>query len=178
MTKRLCYIGVFVALLSVGAYLRIPISGGAVSLQTLFAMLCGVVIGRKNACICVGVYLAVGLIGLPVFSLGGGLSYLAQPTFGYLLGLFPLAVLSSMAFERFQNKKMGFWGFALLLFLSAIPTLMIGSIYLCIISGSFTLALIKASFLIYLPVEFLKGLVCASAVLGLRNYSFFRHFQD
>lgn len=33
-----------------------------------------------------GIYLAVGLSGIPVFAAGGGPAYLIRPTFGFLLG--------------------------------------------------------------------------------------------
>lgn len=35
--------------------------------------------------------MALGLLGLPIFTQGGGLSYLLQPTCGFLLGLIPSA---------------------------------------------------------------------------------------
>jgi len=43
----------------------------------------------------------LGLTGLPVFTFGGGLSALAQPTFGYLLGLIPMAWVIGWITERF-----------------------------------------------------------------------------
>ena len=36
-------------------------------------------------------YVLLGLLGLPVFSAGGGLLYVANPMFGFLLGLIPMA---------------------------------------------------------------------------------------
>ena len=38
------------------------------------------------------IYLLLGLCGLPVFTKGAGLSYLLQPTFGYLLGFVAAAL--------------------------------------------------------------------------------------
>jgi biotin transport system substrate-specific component len=47
-------------------------------------------IGGKNAAILSQIaYLVLGLTLLPVFTQGGGLAYLQQPTFGYLLGFIP-----------------------------------------------------------------------------------------
>ena len=37
------------------------------------------------------VYVALGLLGLPIFAVGGGPGYLLQPSFGFLLGLIPAA---------------------------------------------------------------------------------------
>ena len=44
-------------------------------------------IGGKNAALISQIsYVLLGLAGLPVFDRGGGLNYLQQPNFGYLLG--------------------------------------------------------------------------------------------
>ena len=37
--------------------------------------------------------MALGLIGLPIFTAGGGFGYVLQPTFGFLLGLIPAAAI-------------------------------------------------------------------------------------
>lgn len=37
--------------------------------------------------------MALGLIGLPIFTTGGGFAYVLQPTFGFLLGLIPTAAV-------------------------------------------------------------------------------------
>ena len=42
--------------------------------------------GRHAALLSQLTYIALGLIGLPVFDRGGGWSYLQQPNFGYLIG--------------------------------------------------------------------------------------------
>jgi biotin transport system substrate-specific component len=46
------------------------------------------------------VYIAVGLLGLPVFSAGGGFSYVLTPTFGFLLGFIACAGLLSALARR------------------------------------------------------------------------------
>ena len=35
----------------------------------------------------------IGLLGLPVFTQGGGIGYVLQPSFGFLLGLIPAAAV-------------------------------------------------------------------------------------
>ena len=37
--------------------------------------------------------MALGLLGLPIFTAGGGFGYVLQPTFGFLLGLIPAAAV-------------------------------------------------------------------------------------
>lgn len=51
-------------------------------------------LGGKNAGVISQIaYLALGLAGFPFFMNGGGLGYLREPTFGYLLGFLPGAWL-------------------------------------------------------------------------------------
>lgn len=52
--------------------------------------------GRASA----GLYLVLGLLGLPVFTLGGGLGYVFQPTFGYIIGFVFGAYLAGLTVEK------------------------------------------------------------------------------
>ena len=83
-------IAFFATLTSAGGFIRIPTPIVPVTLQTLFVYLAGDLLGRKKGAMSQGLFLMIGLIGVPVFSMGGGLGYVLQPTFGYLLS-FPLA---------------------------------------------------------------------------------------
>lgn len=83
-------IGLFTALIAAGAYIKvnIPVQPFPMhfTMQFLFVLLAGFLLGAKKGAICVGIYLAVGLSGIPVFAAGGGPAYLIRPTFGFLLG--------------------------------------------------------------------------------------------
>ena len=61
-------------------------------------------IGGKNAAIASQIaYLILGLVfGLPVFNQGGGLTYMQEPSFGYLVGFVPAAWMCG--FLAFQAK--------------------------------------------------------------------------
>ena len=85
-TKNLVRMALFAALIAVGAFIRIPVPVCPFTLQFLFTMLAGLLLGGKYGALSVLVYLCVGLLGLPVFADGGGIGYVFQPTFGYLIG--------------------------------------------------------------------------------------------
>lgn len=85
-TKELCLISLFIALIAVGAFIKVPVPVVPFTLQFLFTTLAGLLLGGKNGAIAVGGYIIIGLIGLPVFASGGGIEYIFNPTFGYLLG--------------------------------------------------------------------------------------------
>ena len=78
--------GIFTALIAVGAFIRIPVPVCPFTLQLLFTTLAGILLGSRRGGGAVLVYLALGLAGVPVFTEGGGIAYIFQPTFGYLIG--------------------------------------------------------------------------------------------
>lgn len=77
----------FAALITVGTFIRIPVPPVPFTLQTLFVILAGLVLGAKLGTVSVLVYIALGLAGFPIFSSGaGGIGYVLMPTFGYMIG--------------------------------------------------------------------------------------------
>lgn len=84
--KTLVLCGMFAALIAVGAFIKVPLPGIPFTLQTLFVLLAGFLLGARGGLISVLVYIFIGLAGLPVFSGGGGLMYVLKPSFGYIIG--------------------------------------------------------------------------------------------
>jgi biotin transport system substrate-specific component len=90
-------LGGFVLLTVAGAKVSIPLPGTPVpaTLQTLAALLAGLLLGSRLGALSQAAYLALGLAGLPVFALpGGGPAYLLGPTGGYLLGSIAAAAIA------------------------------------------------------------------------------------
>lgn len=85
----LAYVAVFAALIAALALTPpIPIGtlGVPITLQTLGVALAGLCLGAWRGAAAVGLYLIVGLAGLPVFSGGrAGFAVLVGPTGGYLV---------------------------------------------------------------------------------------------
>ena len=85
-TKTLIYCSLFTALIAAGAFIKIPVPVVPFTLQYLFTMLAGLLLGSKRGTISVVAYMLLGLAGLPIFSEGGGLWYVFKPSFGYIIG--------------------------------------------------------------------------------------------
>ncbi len=85
-TVNLILCGLFSALICAGAFIRIPAFGVPVTLQTTFVLLSGFLLGGKYSAVSCGVYMAIGLMGLPVFAEGGGSAYVLHPSFGFIVG--------------------------------------------------------------------------------------------
>ena len=88
--RKLLLTAIFAALTAAGAFVHI----GTITLQVFFACVAGLLLGPVWGTVSQGLYVLLGLLGLPVFTQGGGLLYVAQPTFGFLLGLLPLAAVT------------------------------------------------------------------------------------
>ena len=95
-TRSLVFASLFTALIIVGSYIRIPVGPVPIVLATMFVLLAGVVLELKWAIASVGLYLALGAIGLPVFSSGAGIAYFLGPTGGYLLGYLLAAITANL----------------------------------------------------------------------------------
>lgn len=85
-TYRLVLCAVFAALIAIGAFIKIPVPLIPFTLQVMFTTMAGILLGAELGSLSVIVYIVLGLVGLPVFTGGGGPSYVLQPSFGYLLG--------------------------------------------------------------------------------------------
>ena len=103
-TLRLVRIAIFLALIIVGAFVKFPIGIVPVSMQFAFCMFASLMLGGTDSLICVAIYIAMGLVGIPVFSAGGGIFYVLQPTFGYILGFLIGAPISGYIARGFKNN--------------------------------------------------------------------------
>ena len=70
------------------------------TLQTFFVFLTGLMLEAKYALISQLVYMAIGLMGVPIFSTGGGIAYILSPTFGYIIGFAVSALIISLLVRK------------------------------------------------------------------------------
>lgn len=157
----------------------IEIHSLGVTCQIAAVLLTGCLGGKRAGALSQLAYVILGLVWLPVFSRGGGMGYLSEPTFGYILGFVPGAWLCGfLAFRR--EKQLEWLAFSCLLGLLIIHS--VGIVY--VVGLHYVNLMIFESLLPLLPtivqlsLQPLGGqlvLVCAVAVLayGLRNILFY-----
>ena len=103
-TKGVIYCGLFTALIAVGAFIKIPIPVVPFTLQYLFTMLAGLLLGSRLGTVSVLSYMLLGLAGLPIFSEGGGLWYVFKPSFGYIIGFAVGTFVTGWIAEHMEKK--------------------------------------------------------------------------
>lgn len=96
--RNMVLAGLFAALLAICAWISLPLSNLRFTLQTFGLYLALLTLGGKWGSITVLVYIALGCVGLPVFSgFQGGLGILIGPTGGFLVGFMLTALLYWLA---------------------------------------------------------------------------------
>lgn len=105
--KDLIKTSLFVVLMIVGAFINVSFGAPVpYTLQTLFMLMAGIVLGVKYGPLSQLVYVLLGLFGLPIFAQGkGGFAALMSPTFGFLLGFILGAYVVALLYRKLPIKN-------------------------------------------------------------------------
>lgn len=117
-TRNLILAALFAALTAVGAFIKIPIGPVPITLQLFFTALSGILLGPYWGALSQVVYVVLGLAGLPIFTAGGGPTYVFNPSFGYLIGF----IVGSFVIGKITYRKPN------LTFLRALAACFIGTV--------------------------------------------------
>jgi biotin transport system substrate-specific component len=130
-TKELLITALFTALMAAGAFIRIPFPLLPVTLQTFICALAGMVLGPRLGAISMAVYTLLGLAGVPIFAKGGGIAYVFDTSFGFILGFIACAAVVGMISSK--TKKPSFLNNLKALVPGLIVTYAIGISYMLLI---------------------------------------------
>ncbi len=107
--KDITFTALFAALIVVGAFIKIdiplPLYTMHFTLQWLFVLMAGFLLGAKIGALSVITYILIGLAGVPIFAAGGGIGYVLRPGFGFLLGFILAAFLIGYITEKTKATK-------------------------------------------------------------------------
>lgn len=177
-TFDVALVGVFAALIAVLAFAPpIPVgnAGVPITMQTLGVALAGLALGPWRGAAAAGLYVALGLLGLPIFAgFTGGLGVLAGPSAGYLLS-YPLTALITGLIARTVVRRARPRWWVPLLFLAAAAGSVLATHPAGILGMSITLdvSLLEAFFMdiVFWPGDLAKSLAgAAAAALLHRTY--------
>lgn len=171
--QTLLWVALFTALTAVGSVIRIPTPPVPFTLQTLFVYLAGDILGSKKGAASQVLFLALGLMGVPVFSMGGGPAYVLQPTFGYLVGFPAGAWIVGTVVEKLGGPAR-WWKWIVANGAGLFVILVMGVVYLYININFVVhkdLSWVRALWsgvLIFLPGEVVKVILAAGLARRLR----------
>ncbi|MGM9971091.1 MAG: biotin transporter BioY [Anaeroplasmataceae bacterium] len=94
-------IAIMLSLMIIGSKITIPLPTIPMTLQTFMVFLIPLVLGRIRGVIIMALYTFLGLVGLPVFSSGGGIGYILTPSFGYILSF----ILAQLLITYNKDKR-------------------------------------------------------------------------
>lgn len=157
-TRMLALAALFAVVTAAANFIKIPVGVVPITLLFFATALAGVLLGPRWGAVSQVVYVVLGLVGLPIFTGGGGLGYVLQPSFGFLLGLIPAAwVIGMLTRGRPGPVRVALFALAGLavLYLVGLPYMwFILNVYLE--KGMALPALLWSGMLIFLPGDVLK----------------------
>ena len=181
-TKRLVSIAIFVALMIVSAFIKIPLGPVPFTLQSLIALMSGIVLGKKDGPIAMLVYTLIGLIGLPAFTVGGGPGYILYPTFGFILGFILIAFISGLIYEKIKIANSYVKGIVSTL-IGAMVLYIPGLIYYYIITNyvvgnELSMKVIAITFIPFLIPDIIKAIIAGMLGVVIDNALSNRQLKD
>ena len=152
----------FAALIALGAKIRIytPLTPVPFTLQTFFIFTAALYLRRHWASVATGLYLLMGLFGIPIFAgENAGITYIFGATGGYLLAFLFVPPLISWMFRKCEYSWLSAFAASML---GALLILTIGSLYLGLYIGNIARGFILG-FLPFAGVELAKAMGAAGA---------------
>jgi len=106
-TREIVYPALFAAAICMIAPFSFSIGPIPLSFTTFIIYLAAGSLNLKQGLLSVLLYIALGAIGLPVFSnFEGGFYKIAGPTGGFIIGYMPLALLTGLFAEHYNRKRL------------------------------------------------------------------------
>ncbi len=182
--RDMTLIALFAVLTFIGGLIKVPVFAVPFTLQTLVSLLAGLLLGARLGLLSQILYILMGLIGLPVFAYGGGIAYVLNPTFGFLIGMVVASGLIGWLSDRFDpdRSRMKVWQ-ALIFSLSGTAVVyLVGVPYLYMIqtvyagSGMTFVRAIEVAMLPFLIGDTLKSVFAAVLAPRVRRLTR-RHFE-
>jgi len=165
--RQMTLVSLFAALTAVGAFISIPLQPVPITLQTLFALLAGMILGSTLGASSQIIYVLLGIIGLPVFAgFRAGIGVLFGPTGGFLFGFIISAYIIGKMIELKEEKNIFYYFLAGLL--GTIIIYIIGVTQLSLVTGMGVKRAITVGMFPFLPGDILKIIAASFIASKLR----------
>lgn len=165
----------FCTLICVGSFIRFPMPNlMPMTLQTFFVLLTGLLLPLKASTLATVSYMVLGLVGLPIFSGGGGLGYVLMPNFGFIIGFVISSVIISVVTQKLKNRQL--WQYIVISLLGVAAIYIIGILYFAFITNVYNnndysaIWFIQTIFLPFLPKEIICIILSSLSAYKIRPY--------
>lgn len=148
-----------------------PFSPVPISFATLMLYLSVYILGKKKSIISCGIYLLIGLVGLPVFSgFAGGIGRVIGPTGGYMLGYLFLVFISGWFIEKWnQNSMHNYIMHGVGMVIGTAVCYLLGSFWLSYQADMSIMAAITAGMIPFIPGDLVKIIIGIFVGVNIRK---------
>jgi len=164
-TRLLVLCALFAALTAVLSQVIIPIGLIPINLATFAVFCAGALLGSKLGALSLALWVAIGAVGMPVFTMfRGGFGALLGPTGGYIVGYVPAAFIIGMIIENaetFTSKKVILYPAAMLV--GMLNYFILGTVWFMYSTSTGLWEALMICVIPFLPGEAIK-IACATLV--------------
>ena len=162
----------FAAMTAIFSQIAIPIGPVPLNLATFAVFCAGALLGPKLGALSLGIWALMGAAGVPVFAMfRGGLSVLARPTGGYILGYIPAAFITGLLIEKInKTNKIFLHGVAMLA--GMFTYFALGTLWFVLSTNTGFAEAMTICVIPFLPGDFIKLAVAATLAHRLRPVLF------
>lgn len=169
--RQLILTAIFAAIIAIFAPITIPTSVVPFTLSLFAIFLCGSLLSPLSAVSATLVYILLGTIGLPIFSMySGGFSKLIGPTGGFIWA-YPFMVLVIALSVKFFKKR-SIVSLSIGIALSMMICYTFGTLWYCHLTGATILSGLSVCVVPYVPFDIIKAIVVIATTLGLNKLKF------
>ncbi|GHV48247.1 biotin transporter BioY [Clostridia bacterium] len=176
LSRKIAFCAIFTALIAVGAQITVPMEPIPFTLQTLFVMMAGLLLKPSWSAVSAAVYMALGLVGAPVFAgFMGGAGTVFSPSFGFIIGFIAGAPVMGIVAAKLPAKTETLWRMFISAVAGLIPVYLIGCVYMHVIltaylhmDGITVGAILNMGLIPFIPVECMKMIVACGLASKLR----------
>ena len=169
--REIAYIALAVSLITVCAWITLPLGPIPFTLQTLAVALVGALLGWKRGVAAVAVYIFMGLIGIPVFSRFQATTALFGTTGGYIFGFLFLALGPALA-KLLPIKNV--WARAGIVYAGMVLGMVImyffGTVWYANLSGTGFVASLTVCVVPFILPDLVKFVISAFLAVKLEKY--------
>lgn len=173
-TREMILVSLFMALTAIGAFLSIPIGDVPITLQSMFCLLSGFLLGPKLGSLSQALYVLLGLSGVRIFaSFTGGPQSIFKPSFGFLIGfIFASYIVGKIVYRNnfFDSRRILYASLlgTFVIYLFGIPYMYL--ILNLVLGRSIDfLTVLKTGCLLFIPGDLFKAVLASFVASKLVN---------